>query len=235
MNNTLHATLNYMIQSGSWSNPAMNTLLTDYVKYHLVFVIAGGCLVLILVLLSVFFWTQCKRMPKATEYKWVFEKKIYFFFGLLSAIVGLSFALIVAANATNAVNPMSGFSLLANSSTTSDTSVVGHALNEWIRSGNDNIPPIVTQKVQERVAWQRPKAIVCGVLLGVFAALSRFLWGELLQKTRGNESKWKRKEKTLFVGGITAVVLSLLMMVMVVANMQGAIAPITITVLGVGG
>src|SRR5262249_53935028 len=140
-----------------------------------------------------------------------------------------------AANASNTFDPMPGFTYLASSSTTTDKSAVGHALNEWITSGNSDIPPVITQKVQERLAWQRPKAIVSGILLVVGVVLSLFLWNALIKKRRGNESRWKLQEWTFFVGGIAAVTLSLLLLVLVLANMQAAIAPLTLTVLGAGG
>jgi hypothetical protein len=56
----------------------------------------------------------------------------------------------------------------------------------------------------------------------------------LIEATRASETKWRLKEHTFFVAGTATVGFSLLMMVLVVANMQAAIAPITITVLGVG-
>jgi hypothetical protein len=113
--------------------------------------------------------------------------------------------------------------------------VAGRALDEWIQSGDGKVPPVLEQQVQERLAWQRPKAIICGILLVVFAALSVRLWGALIRARRASEPKWRLKENTCFVAGIVTVGFSLLMMVMAVANMQAAIAPITITVLGPGG
>jgi hypothetical protein len=235
LNDELHHTLSEQLQSGWQSNPAMKTLINDYANYHAVLVAAGGCLVLIFVLLSIFFWIRLKRTPLAVKHTWAFEKKVYCSFGLLSLLVGLFLALIVAVNATNVFDPLHGFSLLVGSLATPNTSVVGHVLNEWIKSGNGNIPPLIEQKIHERIAWQRPKAMVCGMLLVVFVALSALLWNTLLKKTRASESKWRLKEITCFVAGIASVTLSFLMAVMVVANMQGAIAPITITVLGANG
>jgi hypothetical protein len=235
LNDPLHATLNHMIQSGSWSNPAMHTLLTDYAKFHLVLVIAGGCTVIVLGLLSIIFWMRWKRTPNGDKHQWTFAKKVYFSFGLLSTAVSLLLALIVAANATNAFDPVPGFSLLANSTTTSDSSQLGHALNAWITSGNSTVPPLIQQKVQDRLAWQRPKAIVSGILLILFVVLSFFLWNALLQKTKGKASKWQMKEATYFICGIATLTFSFFLLVLVLANMQGAIAPLTITVLGVSG
>jgi hypothetical protein len=235
MNDPLHATLSYMIQSDSWANPAMHALLNEYVKFHLVEFVATGCVVLILLLFSLLMWIRFTRTPRTADHKWAFEKKVYFSFGLLSIVVSLFFALVCVANASNTFDPVPGFAYLATSSTTTDHSAVGHALNEWITSGNSDIPPVIQQKVQERLAWQGPKAIVSGILLVVGVALSLLLWDALLKSRRVNGSKWTLPERTCFVGGIVAVAFSLLMLVLVLANMQAALAPLTITVLGVGG
>jgi hypothetical protein len=232
MNNAnLQSTLSKLIQSGSWSNPAMNILLNDYTLYHVVLVIAGSFFVLIFILLSLFFWTQLRRIPQAAQHKWTFEKKAYFSLGALSIVVGLLMALIVAVNATNVLNPQHGFSLLVDSlgtpkaGTPMDT--LYQAFNTWVRSGSANIPPLVQSKIHERMAFHTTKALVSGVLLVVFVALSTGIWSILIKKSRVREFKWK--EGALVVSGAATIALSLLLMVIVVANMQGAFAPITLT------
>ena len=232
-NDTLQSTLSKLIQSGSQSNPAMNTLLSDYTRYHVVLVVVGGLLVLIFILLSLFFWTQFKKAPRDTKHKWTFEKKTYLSFVALSTVIGLLLAVIVTANATNVLNPRNGFSLLVD---TLGTPKVGtqmdklyRAFNAWVQSGSTNIPSLIQGKIDERLAWQRPKAIVSGVLLIVFVALSTDIWSILIKTSRAGESKWGLKERVLLVSGTVAITLSLLLMVIVVANMQGAIAPITLT------
>ena len=57
------------------------------------------------------------------------------------------------------------------------------------------------------------------------------LWTTLI-KTKVNDIKWRFKEKTYFVFGNVTVVISLLMMVIVVANIQGAFAPLTAFLVG---
>ncbi|MBK8034537.1 MAG: hypothetical protein IPK17_34550 [Chloroflexi bacterium] len=54
MSDNLQTTLNNLIHSGVWSNPAMSTLINDYTQYHLVLVAAGGLLVIMFLLLSIF-------------------------------------------------------------------------------------------------------------------------------------------------------------------------------------
>ncbi|WP_330484380.1 hypothetical protein [Tumidithrix elongata] len=210
----------------------MHKIISDYAKYHAALVIAGGLFTLILISLSVFFWIKFKKIPKTGKFKWIFEKKVYFSFGLLSGIVALCMTLIVAANATNAFNPLHGFSLLIDDLTPSSYSVqLHHAYNDWIQSGSSTLPTLIEQHIHRRVIFHTTKAIVCGILIIVFTALSIPLWRTLIKKPNASETKWRLKEKTFFVAGIATVALSLLMMIIVVANLQGAIAPIALTLL----
>jgi cytochrome bd-type quinol oxidase subunit 2 len=224
-----------MIQSGSGSNPAMNTLINDYAKYHVVLVVTGGFLVVIFVLLSIFFWTQWRSVPKPDKRKWTFETMTYFSFGALSTVVGLLIALVVAANATNVLDPQQGFSLLVDSlgvpKAGTQMDKLYQVFNTWIQSGSTNIPPVIQRKVDERIAFHTTKAIVCGILLVVFVVLSMGIWSALIKRSRVREAKWRLRERALLVSGVATVTFSLLSMVIVVANMQGAFAPITLTLL----
>lgn len=232
-NGNLQRTLSKLIQSGSRSNPAMNILLDDYTRHHAVLVVVGGFLVLIFLLLSFFFWTQFKRTPEEAAHKWTFEKKTYFSLGALSIVVGLLMALIVAVNATTVLNPLPGFSALVDSLGTPKAGTqmdkLYQAFNIWLQSGSIHIPSLIQSKIDERLAWQRPKAIVSGVLLVVFVALSTRIWSTLIKKSRIRESKWGLKERALLVSGTVTITLSLLLMVIAVANMQGAFAPLALT------
>jgi hypothetical protein len=235
MNDTLQTTLNDLIQSGTGTNPAMNTLINDYTTYHVVFVIAGVLLVVLFVLLSIFFWSKWKRSPKTDKSKWAVEKKVYFSFGVLSIVVGLTMALITVANVTNALNPLHGFSLLPASI---ETPTVGtqkdqlyRAFNTWLQSGSAEMPPIIQSKIHERTAFHTTKAIICALLLVLFVVLSRFIWSQLFQRMSVIRSKWRLKEIALLISGSVVVALCLLMMIIVVANTQAAFGPITLTLL----
>jgi hypothetical protein len=208
----------------------MKTLVNDYARYHYVLVVAGGCIVLLFVALSVLFWRRFKRMPKAPIRKWSFEKKVYFSFGTLSSMVALLIALIVAVNATNALDPVHGFSLLVGSAVTPSNSV-NHAFYEWIRSGNAHIPAILQTQVNERIKFQTRNVIIFGALLGESVALSVLAWRALIGMSRRIDSQNWLKEKTLWLAGSATVAASLFAMVVVLANMQGALAPVAITLL----
>lgn len=230
MNDGLHTTLSKLTKSGWQSNPAMKTLVDDYARYHYVLVIAGGCLALVFVALSVVFWRRFRRPPKASIRRWAFEKKVYFSFGLVSSAVAVLLALLVAVNATNALDPVHGFSLLVSSAVTPASSV-NHAFYDWVRSGNGHIPAVIQSQVRERVRFQTRNVIIFAVLLCESVVLSVITWRALIGKRLVRESGSWLKEKAYVASGSVTVALSLVAMVVVLANLQGALAPLTITLL----
>ena len=231
-NHSLQTTLNNLLKSGTRSNPALNSLLSDYIKYHVVLLIVGGFFSLILVTLTVLFWSRYKRAPKTDTRKWTFEKKTYFSFGLLTTIVGLFMVLIVVANASTVLNPGPGFSgvvdMLGTSQAGTHKTELYQSFNTWLQSGSTPVPSLIQSKINERLSWQRPKAVICSVLLAVFVAASIRIWGTLIRKSKVRETKQKLKEKALLFSGIGAVAVCLLLMLMVIGNTQGAFAPISL-------
>ena len=235
MNGDLQATLDKLIQSRSRPNPAMNALINDYILFHVVRVVAGGLLVVIFVLLSGFFWLRWRRLPRSDERKWAFERKTYFAFGILSTVVGLLIALVVVVNAATVLDPWPGFSLLVDSLGTPKTGTqmdkLYQAFNTWLQSGSPSIPPLIQQRIQERIAFHTTMVIVCGILLVAFAVLSKSIWSTLIKRSRAREAKWTLKEGSLLVCGAASVTLSLLLMVIVEVNLRWAFAQITVTLL----
>jgi hypothetical protein len=78
-------------------------------------------------------------------------------FGLLMAVVSWG-------NVTSVVNPqqtLSGTTL----------SRIGET---WLQSGRAQISPLLQHAIDERLAWQRPKAVICSVLLVAFVTLTVF-------------------------------------------------------------
>ncbi len=230
---SLQTTLNNLLQSETRSNPALNSLLNDYTKYHVVLLIVGGLFTIILVILSFLFWARYKRAPKTDTSKWTFEKKTYFSFGLLVTVVGLLMALIVVANASNVLNPRQGFSgaigVLSTSQAGTHKAELYQSFNTWLQSGNTHIPSLIQSKINNRLAWQRPKAIICSALLAIFVAVSIRIWGTLIRQSKVREVKWKLKEKALLFSGVVSVAVCLLLMLMVIGNTQGAFAPLSLT------
>lgn len=144
------------------TSPAYDRLLTADRNFHIVFLVVGGLFMLLLLLLSVFSWVRFKRAPRRT-----FERRTYFSFGAVSLTLGLVMALAFWANVTSVVNPRQTLS-----GTT--FSRVGET---WLQAGSAQFSPLLQQAIDERLAWQRPKAIICSVLLVAFVTLTVLLYG----------------------------------------------------------
>jgi hypothetical protein len=232
---SLQTTLNNLLQSGTRSNPALNSLLSDYIKYHVVLLIVGGLFALILVTLSVLFWVRYKRAPKTDTRKWTFEKKTYFSFGLLTTIVGLLMVLIVVVNASTVLNPQQGFSGIVGMLSTSQASTqkveLYQSFNTWLQSGSTQVPSLIQSKINDRLAWQWPKAIICSVLLAILVGVSIRIWGTLIRHSKVRQTKPKLQEKALLLSGVVAVAICLLLMLMVIGNTQATFAPMSLTMI----
>ena len=232
---SLQTTLNNLLQSGTRSNPALNSLLSDYTKYHVVLLIVGGLFTLTLVTLSVLFWARYKRAPKSDAGKWTFEKQSLFSFGLLTTVVGLFMALIVVANASSVLNPRQGFSgvvgMLGTSQAGTPKAEMYQSFNTWLQSGSTQVPLLIQTKIDNRLAWQRPKAIICSVLLAIFLIVSIRIWDALIRQSKVREAQRKLQQSALLFSGVVAVAVCLLSTVMVIGNTQGAVAPLSLTLL----
>jgi cytochrome bd-type quinol oxidase subunit 2 len=233
VNDSLQTTLYKLIQSGTTSNPALNRLISANTEYHFVLVLVGGFFLLALMMLSLFFWRRFKRTPKANNRQWSFEKKTYFSFGLFSVALGLGIALIIAANVNNVLHPRQEFSgaigMLGTPQAGSETEKLQQVFNTWLQSGRTQMPSLIQSKIDDRLSWQRPKAIICGVLLIVVVLLSVHTWCTLIRKSRAHEAKWRLTEKALLTSGVVTALACLPLMLMVMGNSQGSIAPLSLT------
>jgi hypothetical protein len=218
-------------EAGWRSNHAMKTLVDHYTRAHKFVVVAGGALVLGLAALSVSMWRRFTSVPKIRTRSSSFEKRAYLTAALLSTTAGLLMALIVAANATNALDPLPGF-MLASWHPTPNSAAVDTAVIDWVRSGSGPIPWVVEDKISDRVSWQGPKAIICGALFVLFAALTMARWKALIRRLQAADANSRWRNRGHLAVGLTAGSFTLLLAVMFIANTQGAMAPIAITVLG---
>lgn len=233
MNDSLQETLEGLIDAGADSNPALNVLISDYTKYHVVLVVVGGIFLLGLILLSAFFWRHFKQATKPAAHRWTFEKTTYFGFGVLAVLVGLFMALVVAANVSNVLNPEQGFAgavpMLATPKPGTQADELQQAFTLWLESDSPQVPPLVQNSIDDRLAWQRPKAIICSVLLAIFLVLSAGIWRALIRRSRAPEFTWRLRDGALLMLGLLTVGVCLLLMLMVMGNTQGSIAPISLT------
>jgi hypothetical protein len=198
------------------TSPAYDRLLTADRNFHVVFLVVGGLFTLLLLLFSVFSWMRFKRARRRT-----FERRSYLSFGAVSLAIGLVMAVVSWGNVTSVVNPrqtLSGTTL----------SRIGET---WLQSGSGRISPLLQQAIDERLAWQRPKAIICSVLLVAFVTLTVFAWRVLIRQSVAGEPFRKISRRLMLGAGVLSAVSCLLLMLMVIGNAEGAFAPLFITVL----
>lgn len=233
MDTTLQEQLRELLRSGVDSNPALNALLDDYTRYHVVLLVVGGLFLLALSLLVVLFWRRFRRAPRTATRTWTFEKRTYFAFGILAVLVAMFLALVVAANVSTVLSPRQGFAgsigMLGTPSPGTPSDELYRSVDAWLQSGSAETPSVVQERIDERLAWQRPKAVIVSVLLIGFALLCALIWRALIRGSRTPEARWGPGRAALLLGGIASVLACLLLMLMVMGNTQGSIAPISLT------
>jgi len=198
------------------TSPAYGRLLTADRDFHVVFLVVGGLFTLVLLVFSVFSWVRFRRARRST-----FERRSYFSFGAVSLTLGLLLAVAFWANVTSVVNPRQTLS-----GTT--FSRVGET---WLQAGGAQISPLLQHAIDERLAWQRPKAVICGVLLVAFVTLTVVLWRTLIRRSTTGEPLRKLSRRLMLGAGILSAVSCLPLMLMVIGNAEGAFAPLFLTVL----
>ena len=221
-----------LLRAGGGANPALDALIRDYTIFHAALVVVGGLFFLAVVALGVVFWTRFIRAGRGEKAP-AFERRTYAGFGVLTVIVGLFLALVVAANVSTVVSPRSGFSgslgLLGSPQAGSNTAQLQESVAGWARSGRAEVPRLVAQRIDDRLAWQRPKAIVCTALLAVFLVVSSLVWRTLIRRSRTSRRGQGLARTGLMTAGTLSVAVTLLLMLMVMGNTQGSIAPLSLT------
>ncbi|MEU8819676.1 hypothetical protein [Actinoplanes sp. NPDC048796] len=190
------------------TSPAYDRVLADDRNYHIVFLVVGGLFTVLLLLFCVFSWVRFRRARRHT-----FERRAYLGFGVTSLVLSLVMAVAVWANVTSVVDPRRTLSGTA-------FSPVGR---RWLEAGRAELSPALQRAIDERLAWQRPKAVICAVLLVGLVTLTVLLWRSLLRRSAG---------RRLLVGaGVLSAAGCVLLMLMVIGNTEGALAPLTLTVI----
>ncbi|MBZ9749510.1 hypothetical protein K7W42_01405 [Deinococcus sp. HMF7604] len=226
----LRATLHQLLQQEAAPNRALAVLLGDYATYHAALALLAGGLSAACLLLTFSFW---RRFCTAAGHGWRFETRLSATFGALSVILGSLLGLLTLANAGNALHPKAGFEpLLSLLGRGSGAAAQREAtFNAWLQSGQAALPGALQTEILERLAWQQPKALLCGLLCVVLVALSARIWGHLIRRFRQDPSTWTLRERGLMVSGGVTVSASLPLLVMFLANTQASLAPITLTLL----
>ena len=230
MNDELQSTISDIVKRDWRANPAVRALMDDYIEYHRVLALVGVVVTLALLATSLNLLRSYWRHRRITEPGARFRKRVFLGVGTYVGALGLLFALLTAVNAATATQPIPGFTSIVETSTPRNDSAVGRSLITWVRSGSPETPSIIETKVKERLAWQRPKAIVCGLLFAAFVALSRKLWRSLLNGAHRGMSSRRTKRTVTLVAGVGSVLASTLLLVMSIANTQASLAPLSISV-----
>ncbi|MBK6764009.1 MAG: hypothetical protein IPG68_12390 [Micrococcales bacterium] len=205
------------------SNPAYERLLQDYVAYHLALVVVGGFFTLAVLGFAVFSWVRARRATKGVE------RRSHLAFAAASSVVGLLLAVVVAGNLSNVLNPRQGLAGAIGSPGDLKPAATGEltkALTRWMRSGSADVPPVIQDAVDARLAWQEPKAVIAGVLLLVFVAASVAVWRSVFTRSRAGH----RVAGRVLLGSASACACFVLIL-MVMGNTQASYAPITMTLL----
>jgi hypothetical protein len=233
MSNDLRDELDDLLQSASGSNPALNALLDDYARYHLVFIAVGGIFLLSFMLLAVVTWRRFRRTPRSANRRWSLERAIYLCGSALSSAAAGIMALLVAANLSNVANPRHGFSgavgMIGDPAPGSGGAELHRAFLDWLQTGTPATPDRVSAAIDARLAWQRPKAIICSVLLVVCVVVCARVWRHVIVRSRAHAARWTTRDVARLASGVGAGLVCLLLMLMVIGNAQASLAPLSMT------
>jgi hypothetical protein len=235
--NTFQLALEEIINSGVPPNPAMSRIIFDYSNYHAVMVLMSGFLFLMFSFLSFKFWTKFKNQSST---RWTFEKKSYLYFLFISIIMALFMLLLVVANTSNTLNPQNGLSLTYDQSSpniAADSGELHQTFNNWIESSDSSIPEAIMSEIIKRVTFHTAKAFKCLALLIILMLFTIKTWKKIINRSRTINASlrimnWNLSDKVSFAIGNASIALSLLLLIMVIANIQGAFAPLTAFLVG---
>ena len=231
MNDGLRSTLRQLMRSDWRSNAAMRSIIDDYARYHVVLAVAGGLVAVAFLAASIGLWRRFRKI-KAENSGSPYERKVCFGFAASGAAAGIAFGLLAVVNATNVFDPLNGFSAVVDA-LPSHYGPLRRSFNQWLMSGTPAPPRLVASVVHHRVLFQATKAGVCAVVFIVLALLCVWLWRASVRwSNRGDLATAGPgrlvRGATISAGMLTAG-LALLMLVVVVANLQGALAPTALT------
>jgi hypothetical protein len=230
MNSSLYELLTKLLSTEESKNPAFNYLLNDYTKYHYVMVILGGFACISLAVFSIRQFKKLRASDSFISHLKTMRGKALLYLGSLTSFLALTLGIIVIGNLGNALNPKTGFNnsleMLGNPSHGTKAALLQQTYVEWIQSEKSAVPDYVSQVISERISWQLPKALVCLLLLAIFIYLSKLAWNPLLKETL---QSGKPRMRRLFATGVFLSFVCVLLLIMVIANIQGAIAPVSLS------
>ena len=231
---TLRATLDDLLRSGTTSNPALNRLLDDYTSFHLVLVPVGSLFMLGFVALTVVSWRGFRRATTRTSSRRrTFEKRTWLSLTGLGGILVTLSAVVIAANVSNVLDPRRGFAgsigMIGTARAGTPTASLHQSFTMWLQSDSSATPPLVQRAIDDRLAWQQPKALISTVLFFVCVWLCVRIWRALIIKSRLSEPERNLRTVGLSFARWGLVAASFLLMLMVIGNTQASLAPLALT------
>lgn len=230
MKNTLQDLLQELIHASNSNNPAYKFLLNDYAKYHYVMVVLGGASVIALTFFAGYQFRLLRTSRGISANLKTISEKVYLYLGTFTAFLSVVLGLIVIGNLGNALNPKLGFKnsleMLGTPTEGSKSALLQDSFTEWVHSEKRTAPAYINQIVDERLSWQMPKAITSFLLLALLIYISKRVWGSLVNNSNPLS---KRGRYVQFSLGILLSLICTLLLVMAIANTQGSIAPVALS------
>lgn len=232
----LSLTISELLQSGTQSNQALNQLLNDYSRYHFALSVIASLFLVGFIVLGLFFWKRFKNISKDSLDTKIFEKRVYVTFLLVCVFVGSLLLLLIAGNVSNAIHPRQGLAgtvamLQVTPSSSQEKIALYKSVATWLHSDNSELPVPLQDKINDRLAWQGPKAIVCTLLLGLGLFANLIIWRAIIRHSRVCRMRRAYKVWPLLILGIIMVMICLGLMLMIMGNAQAVFAPIVLTIL----
>ncbi len=233
MSDELHSTLDRLAQPGAAPNAAFDALLADYSRFHWVLAVLSLMVGVCVGGFAIWAWRRSLSRTAAGERRWTVNRVASILAALASTAVGLIMALISAANLSNALKPLDGFrgsiGLIGTPEPGSSAAQLHQAFDQWMQSGNASVPSEVARSVDARLAWQRPKAIICAILLVVVVMLAWRLWRALGARAARPGHRWVLSEVGRVGLGLGSIGVGLVLTLMVMGNTQASMAPVAMT------
>ena len=193
-------------------------------------VIVGGFSVFVLTLFAGYQFRLLRKSRSLSGNLKSISGKVYLYLGTFTAFLAVVLGLIVIGNLGNALNPKSGFmnslGMLGTPITGSKSAMLQDSFTEWVQSERLSAPAYINQIVEERLSWQMPKAIISFLLLALLTYISKQVWSSLVNNS---DVFNKRRAYAQFSLGVLLSLICTLLLVMAIANTQGSIAPVVLS------
>jgi len=233
VDDTLASTIRRLLRSDGGSGTTIDLLVGDFARFHAVLAVLWSVFLGVVVVATVVMWRRFVRAPRAEGRWWTFERSTYLAFGIGGALLSAFLSLVVAANLSNALDPRSGLRGALGEIPTvrpgTSAAELQQAFATWLLAGDGPMPALIQQRIDDRLAWQAPKAVVCAVLLVAVVVLSLVIWRSLIRRSRVRPRPRRMTFGALTLAGLATVGASFVLMLMVLGNTQAALVPRAMT------